>query len=86
MLEGGTIYVSSKKNADEIILEFKDEGIGVPASILNEMFDKYSSRGKEYKTGLGLALAKNIIEKHEGNIAAESEVGEGTIIRITLPV
>lgn len=81
----GKIYITSNKNDDEITIEFKDNGIGIPESIKEDIFEPFISHGKE-AAGLGLALTKKIINDHGGTIKAESILGEGATIIITLPL
>ena len=65
-----------------------DQGIGIPAEALPRIFDPYFStkeKGEKKGLGLGLATSYNIIKKHDGYIAIESEVGKGTTVTIYLP-
>lgn len=65
-----------------------DQGIGIPGEALPRIFDPYFStkeKGEKKGLGLGLATAYNIIKKHDGYIAIESEVGKGTSVTIYLP-
>src|SRR5690606_27536208 len=80
-------------NYDSFVqLKFKDEGQGIPAEDLPYIFerfykaDKARKRGSRSGTGLGLAIVKNIIDQHEGKIAVESTVGQGTTFTILLPI
>jgi len=79
----------SKRNQN-IILEVKDRGLGIPKEMLPIIFTPFSKAGRtglkgEQSTGLGLSIVKQIIEKHGGKIEVESEVGVGSTFRITLP-
>ena len=89
----GTIQISTKKQADSNLIEIsvKDSGIGIPKDKINELFrvDKNSSTAGtegEQGTGLGLILCKEFVEKHGGKIWVESEIGEGSEFKFTLPV
>ena len=65
-----------------------DQGIGIPAEALPRIFDPYFStkeKGEKKGLGLGLATSYNIIKKHDGYIAIESEVGKGTTVTLYLP-
>ena len=66
----------------------QDTGIGMTPNTLRRAFQRFH-RGDEAHTtpgfGLGLSMAKKIIEKHGGNIHIDSQPNEGTLVRITLP-
>ncbi len=70
---------------DYVVLEIEDEGGGIPRENLGRIFDPYFST-KERGSGLGLATAHSIIERHGGRIHVESEEGRGSIFRIHLPM
>jgi signal transduction histidine kinase len=87
----GKVTVGMKKLADKSYLEIsvKDTGIGIEADDLKKLFTKFfRGKGAEKSaaagSGLGLYLAKNIINRHGGEIAAESEPGRGTTFRFTI--
>lgn len=93
----GLIAVSvssvTKENSAEIEIKITDTGIGIPASKLPLMFEKFqqvdnTSTRRHEGTGLGLAICKMLIDRMSGTIALESKCGEGTTVRIglTLPV
>ncbi|QIN80466.1 hypothetical protein GBA65_20280 [Rubrobacter marinus] len=88
---GGTVSLSSFAGYGELCIEVADEGPGIPEEDLPHVFerfyrvDKARSR-KQGGTGLGLPIAKTIVEAHGGRIEAESRAGEGTTMRICLPL
>lgn len=86
MPEGGVITVSTKPTADSVSIIFKDNGLGIPDSIKDKIFDPFMSHGKKEGTGLGLSITKKIVEDHGGTINVESNIGEGTEFIITLPI
>lgn len=81
---GGKIYVSTKVVENEVEIEFRDGGPGIPEDIKNNVFEPYFSHGKE-SPGLGLTMAKKIINEHRGKISVTSKIGEGTTVNIMLP-
>ncbi|MCF8142593.1 MAG: PAS domain-containing sensor histidine kinase [Deltaproteobacteria bacterium] len=84
----GTITLSTHTTPDEVIVEVKDEGIGIDADELPYVFDSFHrGRGVEQKEGFGLGLAsvKAIVEGHGGRIAVESEPGKGSVFSVFLP-
>lgn len=78
-----------KSNAGKIVLEFKDHGIGIPEDDLPHLFEPFY-RGKNtdsYKgNGIGLSLVYRIVKSHFGDIRIQSQVNQGTVLTILLPV
>ena len=85
------IGIEAKENEKEIIVSIIDNGYGIPKEAVGRIFDKFyrvtDSEGSEEVegTGLGLSLAKEIIEKHGGTITVNSRLGVGSIFTFTLP-
>ena len=76
--------------APELVIEVKDEGIGIPAEHLGRVFERFyrvdRSRSRETgSTGLGLAIVRHIALLHKGNAEVESHAGEGSVFRLRLP-
>jgi two-component system sensor histidine kinase BaeS len=63
-----------------------DTGMGIAAQDLPHIFDRFYKTEESHGTGLGLAIAKSLVVAHGGEIAAESALGKGTTLRITLPL
>lgn len=84
--EPSTILKVSIEEADKIHINIKDNGKGVGEEELNKLFERYyrgtSSEVKVQGSGLGMAIAKQIIEAHDGNIYVESKLNVGTSIKI----
>lgn len=85
MPEGGDITLSTKRVDNSVNIIIRDKGIGIPLSLLEKIFEPFVSHGKKEGVGLGLSIAKKIIEEHGGKISVQSEIGEGTSLTITLP-
>jgi len=92
--EGGKVWVTMERRTidDEQVAEviFKDTGPGIPPTALPSIFDRFSqvngSATREHEgTGIGLALAKELVELHGGKILIESEVGFGSAFLVRLP-
>jgi signal transduction histidine kinase/HD-GYP domain-containing protein (c-di-GMP phosphodiesterase class II) len=88
--EGTTVRVRAKEEAVSVQITIEDEGIGIPASSLGRIFERYyrvkSARSRmDDGIGLGLAIVKNIIGRHGGTIRAESEENKGSKFIFTLP-
>ena len=83
---GTRIAVTGRVVEDELRVSVADTGPGIPPSELERIFERFH-RGPtgDSGSGLGLAIARSIVELHGGRIWAESQIGHGTTIRITLP-
>ena len=79
--------VVARKDDDSVIISVLDKGKGIAAEQLPRVFDRYwqSSRTDRQGAGLGLAIAKGIVEAHGGRIWIESTPGEGTTASFSLP-
>jgi len=85
---GGEIIVRTRSTGEEVIVSVIDTGAGISAEQLPNVFDRYwqSSRTDREGAGLGLAIAKGIVEGHGGRIWIESTMGQGTTASFTLPI
>jgi signal transduction histidine kinase len=82
-----TVFLSSKKSGDKVILTVKDNGNGIPQNIVDKIFQPFfTTKPTGQGTGLGLSLSYDIIKAHGGEIKAETKEGEGTEFIIHLPV
>jgi signal transduction histidine kinase len=83
----GKITIVTKQVNDKIAIKIQDNGVGIKQSDLNKIFDPfYTSKPVGEGTGLGLSLSYSIIQKHNGEIFAESEIGKGTTFNVLLPI
>lgn len=88
--DGGNVTFYVEELDDSLIVTITDEGVGIPKSNLNKIFDRFYRVDKARTrklggTGLGLAIAKEMIEAHGGDIWVKSEEGKGTKISFSLP-
>ncbi len=82
----GAIFVKFSDSGKSIKASIEDEGSGIPAEIRSKIFDPFFTTKDVGKgVGLGLAICQSIVEKHNGSISFESEMGKGTIFTISLP-
>jgi two-component system NtrC family sensor kinase len=89
MPHGGNLWVSTRTlpNGEQIELQVRDDGVGIPPEILPQIFDPFTTTKEVGKgVGLGLAVSKGIVERHGGHIEVASELGVGTTFRIILPM
>ena len=84
-MDEGDIWIRTWKDDEDIFVEIKDNGSGIPAEQLDKIFDPFFST-KDTGTGLGLSISYRIIMDHNGEISVTSEVGKGTTFRIKLPL
>ncbi len=87
--EGGTAQFDLVCTAREAIFRITDNGIGIPAEYLPQLFESFqraSNVGTIQGTGLGLAIVKKAVDLHGGTIAVESQVGVGTTFTVRLPL
>jgi signal transduction histidine kinase len=80
----GEIEIRLRAEKEKLVLVIRDSGIGMAKDLVEKIFDPYFST-KDVGTGLGLPIAKKIVEDHGGTIRVESEVQKGTVITISLP-
>ncbi len=88
---GGKIIISLESDAKEIKFSIHDSGVGIPVEEKNRIFNKFFRATNVIKmetegTGLGLFIAKNIVEAHKGSTWFESEEGKGSSFYFTLPI
>ena len=87
----GRVSVRVSRTGREALVEVSDTGVGIPAEEQERLFERFfrSSNATEQAipgTGLGLTIAKTIVERHEGSIEIESAEGKGTTVRVRLPL
>jgi signal transduction histidine kinase len=89
---GGHLFVQARTGElpsarPAVVIEVRDTGVGISAELLDRVFEPFFTTKEEGKgTGLGLAICKRIVDQHHGKLVVESKVGEGTTVRITLPI
>jgi signal transduction histidine kinase len=88
--EGGDVKIAVEFRDEQMVLIVSDTGPGIPPDILPHIFDRFYRghhvAGDRRQTGgLGLAIAKGIVELHGGTIGVESRLGDGTTFTVTLP-
>jgi len=83
----GTIAVTSSyiKNANTIKIEFSDTGLGIDKKIMNDVFKPFFT-SKPKRPGLGLTIARQLVEEHGGSLSVASALGSWTTFYVSLPL
>jgi signal transduction histidine kinase len=81
----GRISVAARAEDSGVTIEVRDTGAGIAPEQIDRIFDRFYKSAESRGAGLGLAIAKQLVEAHGGRISATSVIGEGTTIRFTLP-
>jgi signal transduction histidine kinase len=87
--KGGSVRLRAWRDGEAVSVEVRDTGRGIPEDEVPKLFERFfraSTAGEVQGTGLGLAISKAIAEAHGGSISVESELGEGSSFRFTLPI
>jgi PAS domain S-box-containing protein len=88
--DGGDVTITTALRNGEVQVSIRDHGVGIAPEFMQKLFSRYEryekTSGKIIGTGLGLALAKQIVEMHGGTIAVTSEPGAGSDFHFTLPL
>ena len=88
--EGGLIILTAAAKNDMVEISVQDNGIGIPSSLVSHLFEKFyrshRSRESTVGTGLGLYIAKAIIDSHGGSISVRSEETKGSTFSFTVPI
>ena len=88
--EKGSIMLRARKQDSNLVIEVQDNGMGISVEALEKVFQPYSRLNADRQThpglGLGLALAKQVVELHGGKIWVESKLGRGSTFAFSLPL
>ncbi len=85
MSNGGVLTVRSERVGEKVVLSFADTGEGIESENLDKIFEPFFTTKKK-GTGLGLAITRQIVRHHQGNMEVDSQPGQGTTMRVWLPV
>ncbi len=83
----GRITIRTAPAADGVVVEVTDTGIGIAAENLNRIFEPgFTTKGARVGMGLGLPIARQIVDRHGGRVSVVSQPGQGTTFRVQLPL
>lgn len=88
MPQGGNLWLTSKadREKNQVQIVVRDDGSGIPPEILPQIFEPFLTTKETGRgVGLGLAISHSILDRHNGNIEVQSELGRGTTFTVTLP-
>jgi two-component system NtrC family sensor kinase len=87
MPNGGLLTLAVEASTTDCVFRIRDSGPGIPPEVLPQIFEPFfTTKEDRHRTGLGLAIAKGIIERHGGSIAVQSEPGKGAEFFIRMPL
>ncbi len=86
MPRGGWLSITTRVDADGVVVQVADTGAGIPAEHLSRIYDPFfTTKSVGQGTGLGLSISYGIVREHDGSMSCESRVGEGTRFTLVLP-
>ncbi|WP_158826700.1 sensor histidine kinase [Mucilaginibacter lacusdianchii] len=88
--DDSTVEVHLRHKSNKVFIEVKDHGVGIPKDMLPHVFERFTKAGRtglhgEQSTGLGLSIARQIVQNHAGELYVDSEENQGSTFRIQLP-
>jgi signal transduction histidine kinase len=87
--DNGHVWISAKNSTGGVRLQIKDDGIGIPEREHAQIFQRFHQvdreKNEQQGVGIGLSIAKAVVELHQGEISVESEVGRGSTFTILIP-
>jgi signal transduction histidine kinase len=87
--DGSEVSIHIVPSGQRLILEVRDQGQGMSQETIQHIFDRFYREDESHTTrglGLGLAIAKRVLELHDGHIEIQSELGKGTTVKAYLPI
>ena len=89
--KNGRIFISVASDESKLTIQVSDEGIGIPDTVTDEIFDAFTTSGRlgtsgEKSTGLGLYITKRLVEFHNGEISIFSNKSDGATVKLVFPV
>jgi two-component system, chemotaxis family, chemotaxis protein CheY len=86
MPSGGTLTLASRRAGERIEIAISDTGVGIPEELQPRLFEPFFTHGKPRGLGLGMSIARKIVEEHGGRVQVASGPGRGTCVTLSLPI
>ena len=86
MTQGGHLRVVSRREDDVAVIRVIDDGPGIPAEIVDRLFEPFVTAGKPHGSGLGLAVVRKVVDDHSGTVTASKAEGGGAAFELRLPL
>jgi len=86
MPSGGTLTLASRRAGGRIELAISDTGVGIPEELQPRVFEPFFTHGKQRGLGLGMSIARKIVEEHGGQVQIASVPGRGTCVTLSMPI
>jgi two-component system, NtrC family, sensor kinase len=86
MPQGGMLTVTTRQHGEQVEMQFSDTGPGVPDELRDQIFEPFFTFGKREGAGLGLSIARRIVEEHGGELRVEGNQERGATFVLTLPL
>jgi PAS domain S-box-containing protein len=83
---GGTVWLRTAPSGSEVLVTVADNGVGMPPRVRHRIFDPFYTTKGQKGSGLGLSIAYTIVSRHKGQIAVDSDEGQGTTFTVRLPM
>ena len=85
MPHGGRLRLGVRRDGDSVVFDIEDTGKGMTPEVAAMIFEPFFTHGKPEGTGLGMPMAKSVVDAHRGTIRVESAVGRGTKFEVSIP-
>ena len=87
MPKGGWVTISARVDGDRAVVEVADTGVGIPSEHIGRIYDPFfTTKAAGHGTGLGLSVTYGIVQEHGGTLTCDSEIGQGSRFRLSLPL
>jgi signal transduction histidine kinase len=83
---GGTLTLASRRAEGRVEIIVADTGVGISEELQTRLFEPFFTHGKPKGLGLGLSIARKIVEEHGGEVRLSSRPGEGTEVTVRMPL
>ena len=86
MPSGGTLTLAARREGSRVELIVSDTGVGIPEELQPRLFEPFFTHGKPRGLGLGMSIARKIVEEHGGEVRLASSRDAGTRVTLSMPI